>query len=646
MPQNFSRLSCGGFLALLTVLFIVTPGCRKNRDDGGGGGGTSLPTAADLTKMLNVQEGAVLKWEESWLMHHDTVRASFDMGQWLLQQSEVERVYLTDDWHTVIRYKSGLRSGIGFSALNGAGRALYRDGTPKHSRGSVTKHILGGHNKTAADGDKTIGNNKVLLFVPVATEFYGTYPFLPKFDQSDTKLEVTLVTEDAATFSVFKTVHEYGLVIINTHGSGDGAFYLYTGVDALDIPARPKAGRWTEAEVADYIAQSGGNEMLDLLTSGKLYWESGVLIDLLDNIKPTTTSIRLSITDEYIRAMPNKLKDAVVFGNHCYSGGAVAGRFQDDPGTFGNLQSAWMEAGAVAYYGYAYSDGASDPVKNEFCVQMEDSIITNLVVRGDSTGVAHLAGDAAEQFYDLNRSKRSLVLPAMTYKDWNTHLASLPSRSPDKMYLKLFHSPEYSYGCGTLTDPRDGEKYKLACIGDQTWMAENLRYNAPGSRVVDNNPANAQAYGRLYTWDAVSAGAAQVSLTSPGFRGVCPQGWHVPSRVDYDKLRAGLAQKFGAAQSGVQIKSKSALWTGDPTMGAALRNASGFAAMPAGAYNATGSEGIGEVAFFWLSSKFQTGSIPAHRGFFFVENTSSDIEGYNSAVDPVDAAACRCVQDD
>ena len=78
----------------------------------------------------------------------------------------------------------------------------------------------------------------------------------------------------------------------------------------------------------------------------------------------------------------------------------------------------------------------------------------------------------------------------------------------------------------------DGNQYKTVKIGDQIWMAENLRSThysdgviIQGISVYDNDEANAKKYGRLYQWEATS---------NPS--GVCPPGWHVASDEDWKKL--------------------------------------------------------------------------------------------------------------
>ncbi len=54
-----------------------------------------------------------------------------------------------------------------------------------------------------------------------------------------------------------------------------------------------------------------------------------------------------------------------------------------------------------------------------------------------------------------------------------------------------------SFNSDSFTDPRDGEKYSVVTIDGQIWMAENLRYNIPGSWLNADNPS--VYYGRLYS---------------------------------------------------------------------------------------------------------------------------------------------------
>ena len=134
-----------------------------------------------------------------------------------------------------------------------------------------------------------------------------------------------------------------------------------------------------------------------------------------------------------------------------------------------------------------------------------------------------------------------------------------------------------------LTDPRDGKKYKTVKIGEQTWMAENLNFNASGSVCYDNEPANCEKYGRLYNWNvAMSA---------------CPSGWHLPNDAEWNALERAVG---GSSVAGTHLKAKNG-WNQN---GYGL-DTYGFAALPGGYGYSNGNFGyVGDIGFWWSATEF------------------------------------------
>ena len=138
---------------------------------------------------------------------------------------------------------------------------------------------------------------------------------------------------------------------------------------------------------------------------------------------------------------------------------------------------------------------------------------------------------------------------------------------------------------GTTCDARDGKIYKVATFGAQTWMIQNLNYNSSSCSVknqswcYEDNEANCQQYGRLYTWTAAmgldKSYQTQYANLSGTKRGICPDGFHMPSDAEwqalYDYLDAnGNESEFAVTLSGEKsfggfsgLNQKAFFWTAD-----------------------------------------------------------------------------------
>ena len=181
-----------------------------------------------------------------------------------------------------------------------------------------------------------------------------------------------------------------------------------------------------------------------------------------------------------------------------------------------------------------------------------------------------------------------------------------------------------SGGEGTLKDSRDNQVYKTVSIGTQTWMAENLNYAYKGktstfdssSFCYDDDPTNCSKYGRLYLWSAAMDSAGTWSTNGKGcgngkfclptypVRGVCPEGWHLPTEEDFRILSRGTGatwdeRNFYYIDAGKYLKSTSG-WNdnGNGT------DAYGFSALPAGTSLQGGPfHQLGYIATFWSATR-------------------------------------------
>ena len=139
-----------------------------------------------------------------------------------------------------------------------------------------------------------------------------------------------------------------------------------------------------------------------------------------------------------------------------------------------------------------------------------------------------------------------------------------------------------------LTDSRDDKTYKIIKIGDQTWMAENLNYDAGSDCwIYENDPTNETRYGKLYNWYSACE--------------VCPDGWHLPSDEEWKELEMYL----GMTQEEADNTGCRGTYEGWDLYGGGT-NSGGFSVKYGGYSNydwIPHYEEIGEAAYFWTSSK-------------------------------------------
>ena len=193
-----------------------------------------------------------------------------------------------------------------------------------------------------------------------------------------------------------------------------------------------------------------------------------------------------------------------------------------------------------------------------------------------------------------------------------------------------------------LFDFRDNEVYDVISIGNQMWMAQNLRYEVSGSWYNSSNPSS--DYGRLYSWSAIMDGASSSSGNPSMIKGVCPNGWHLPSDAEWSELEEALGMQQVYADStgyrsnhGTGMKSSSGWYNnGNGT------NDSGFNVLPAGICNPLSINaltGLYRDAVFWSATEYSS-SRAWYRGFYYTEQGVVRNDGNKEF-----GFSCRCILD-
>jgi len=204
----------------------------------------------------------------------------------------------------------------------------------------------------------------------------------------------------------------------------------------------------------------------------------------------------------------------------------------------------------------------------------------------------------------------------------------------------LIYNPATEECCGkgkyTLAtqfcDLRDSTAYKWKKIGTQTWMAENLNYNASGSKCNQNNTVNCATYGKLYDWATAMANSASSVAIPSGVQGVCPLGWHLPSDAEWNVLTT-----FAGSNAGTKLKAKSG-WI-DNGIGT---DDYGFSALPGGGVldGDFRYDYIGDYGYWWSATQGNEASL-AH--YLYIRYSDTDVSVGDAA--KTELFSVRCLKD-
>lgn len=177
----------------------------------------------------------------------------------------------------------------------------------------------------------------------------------------------------------------------------------------------------------------------------------------------------------------------------------------------------------------------------------------------------------------------------------------------------------YVSDSGTFIDSRDSNQYKWIKVGDQIWMAENVRYLGTAGAIINYNdpdPSDVSGCNIIFDKDEAVKNVNYIKygcLYRPITGDVAPSGWHIATSSEWRDL---IDYVGGSEVAGTILKSKEGWDSSDKPSGSDL---SGFSVLPGGykEYRRTstppyycifGTEvGPGKTTSFWTTSTVTIG---------------------------------------
>ncbi|MBR5412976.1 MAG: hypothetical protein IK114_08025 [Fibrobacter sp.] len=212
-----------------------------------------------------------------------------------------------------------------------------------------------------------------------------------------------------------------------------------------------------------------------------------------------------------------------------------------------------------------------DDIKNGV-VDTSDGFSQELIdsVKSGAVTVDDLRASSSSKMVASSSSKnvRSSSSETKSVSSSDTPASSSEKVQPSSSVSSVFSIMEYlnpNVEYDSITDDRDGQIYKTVNINGRVWMAQNLNFETEKSVCQGDKKESCAKFGRLYAWgDALDSagiygdkakgcGRGILCEMPPAYemiRGVCPEGFHLPSTVEFSELVSI------AGTDGAKMKSK------------------------------------------------------------------------------------------
>ena len=269
------------------------------------------------------------------------------------------------------------------------------------------------------------------------------------------------------------------------------------------------------------------------------------------------------------------------------------------------------------------------------------------------------------------------LIPENTYyvRAYATNSAGTAYGNQYSLTTTAIPDGEPCYNTSTISD-YDGNIYNTVKLGNQCWMRENLRtshyadgrnisfateYSADDAYYYPNSDSsNVFAYGYLYNWRAVMGIYSSSEANPSGVQGVCPNGWHVPSKAEWIQLfnyacdqgqyvcgndSTNIAKAFASTNG---WHNCTAMSTATCVVGnnSSTNNATSFCALPTGKFNYLGyQQGFGGSCYFWSTTGYYSDS-----GYPLQQIHTCSLSGCSPTitwltVHEMDGLSVRCIKD-